>query len=523
MEGLDFGEEMLKYKEYETVFGPVFCHAGRKFKLDDVGLRGAVTRLTCAREPDRIGFHEALRDNQFRNFGAAKIFDRFMCDKASWLLGHRSDLLSEEAREVWVHAPHPKRKLRERTHAELALSGALLSRVWLGNHGYVKYVCKPGEKLPPGKYLRATADLGSIGAAQGGYMMDLVKESFAQNFVVDGCSYQFVKSPEQEVMASAFQDVWEDRYDIALRCFSDDAIIGINTPEGRYVANTDISACDGSNYDPVFLLLRDIMRAGGLDRRDVDGTFEQCLAECVITSYADAECKRKRRKVVLKPKYYTLYSGSVLTTSINNCANFGIFASVCDVMPPYAERRLSDMPGIIAAAAERVGYILKCQTCTILEDLQFLKISPTLVDGEYKVFLNLGVMLRVLGSCRGDLPGKGDLHQRARIYISDVVKSFKHAGDHVITETLRRWIVSESLGVVEERLLGESKFVIPVEALSRRYKLSVSDVQNLADSIACAQFGDAVNSPAIDRIFELDYGYPSLLSIDVNPSPSIIH
>lgn len=521
-DGLNFGITETRDKEYDTVFGPVFCHAGQKYKVDDVGLRGAVTRLTCAREPDRHAFHEMLRDNQFLSFGGSIIFREFEKFIASWIRRIRPELSGEELRDLWVDAPHPKRKLRVRTRTELDLSGEQPKRVWIGNFGQIKYVCKPGEKLPPGKYLRATADLGPVAASQGGYLMDTVKAAFCNEFVFGGSSYQFVKEPERESLISAFQDVWEDKYDFSMRCFSDDSIIGIATPEGRYVANADISACDGSNYDPVFNMLKRMMLDGGLDPCDVEGVFEQCKAECVIESYTDRELKTKIRKVVLQPLFYTLYSGSVLTTSINNCANFGIYAAICAFLPPYEARSLAAMPDLISRAAESVGYIVKCARCEVLEDLQFLKCTPTRVGSEWDVFLNLGVLLRNLGSCKGDLPGSGDLGERARIYTSDVIRSYKHAGDHEITDALRTKMVNSSLSQPESRLTGQTIRRIPLSALARRYRVPEVVLEELASMITDSTLGEAIYSPLLDRIFELDYGYPSVQAVPEAPNRPVV-
>lgn len=531
--GLDFGKGDVKDREYNTVFGPVFCHTGVKLKLNDVGLLGAVTRLTCAREPDRPGFHEDLRDQQFQNYGTLPGFTEFKRHIAGYIREYESDLAFDRQRLEWVEAPHPKKKLRVRTHTELDLSAGHAQTTWLNEKKRIRYLGKSKEILPgadsqgdrtKGKYLRATADLAPAAAEQGGYMMATVKEAFAETFKYKGCSYKFVKKPEREILIDAFQDIQSNEDDITLRCFSDDAMLGINTPEGRFVANTDISACDGSNYDPVFLYLYDIMIAGGLHTPDVEGVFNQCLGNVCFESYRDYEFNRKIRRVTLKPEYYTLYSGSTLTTSINNCANLGIFLAIVEFLPPYAERTLADLPGQIAAAAHKVGYQLKCQVCSRIEDMQFLKISPTIVGGEMEVFLNLGVLLRNLGSCHGDLPGRGDIATRASVYSSDVVKSYVHAGDHVITDALKSWIVESTLNVdVAQKLTGAPKRQIPTSALSARYGMDEAEFDMLAVDIRDNIRGLALSSRLLDRIYELDYGYPPLSAVKPLPNRRIVH
>lgn len=518
-DGVNFPESKIRDKEYVTVFGPCFAHPGRRYKLDDVGLRGAVTRLTCAREPDRPGLHEELRNKQFENYGNSPVFEDFSRWLVSILREDALEVAPDEWRLSWVHADHPKRELRIRTHIELYHDGRVTHPTWMSE---VKYVCKSGEVLPGGKYLRATGDLGCPATAKAAYMMDKIKGAFSKKYrTTNGSSFQFVKKPERDGLISTFQDILSMREDMSMKCFSDDGIIGINTPQGRYMANTDISACDGSNFDPPFLYLKNIMLEAGFFAEDVRGVFEQCKAKCSIKSIRDTLDKlTRKRKIILKPKFYTLYSGSTLTTLINNCANFGIFAAVLDELPPFAERKIDEMSDLISRASFKVGYLVKCQRCYEPEDLQFLKISPTYVDGELDVFLNLGVMLRNLGVCKGDLPGRGEIKTRAELFYSDVVKSYVHAGDHIITDALRTKVLATKLDVGQRnrwyqeatslKIEGPVRNRIPTSALAARYKVSEGELEYFADQIHDTSTGEIVVSKVLDAIFAADYGYGKL-------------
>jgi len=534
--GLNFPDHRIRDKEYYTMFGPCFAHVGRRYRVDDVGLRGAVTRLTCAREPDRRDLHEVLRSNQFANYGVSRIFKVY----SSWiiraLMVNVMDTNPDDDRYEWVHADHPKRELRKRTHRALWNDGRITHKTWLEDVGYK---CKAGEVLPPGKYLRATGDLGSPATAKAAYMMDSVKEAFSHKFIHRqgdmNSSFQFVKKPERGRLIEAFSDIIAKGEDLTMKCFSDDGIIGIDTPEGRYVANTDISACDGSNFDPVFDFLENILVKAGYHVGDVRAVFKQCTADCRITSIVDKLDKiSRRRKIVLTPKWKTLFSGSTLTTLINNCANFGIFASVHDMLPPYEKRKISEMGDLISRASAEVGFLVKCQQCKCLEDLQFLKISPTMVAGKMEVFLNLGVLLRNLGSVRGDLPGTGSLEERGRVFTSDVIKSYVHAGNHEITDALRTKIVKRSRAqggqnqhydeAVRSRIEGETVVRIPITALCARYKVSMADFFLFAQHIEDVQQGQILKSRVLDAIFAADYAYGSSYGAPmVKQIPVVMH
>ena len=52
-------------REYRSVFGPHFLTRSQMPFCNNEGIRGAVRRLTCVRKPERNGWHERLRDNQF--------------------------------------------------------------------------------------------------------------------------------------------------------------------------------------------------------------------------------------------------------------------------------------------------------------------------------------------------------------------------------------------------------------------------------------------------------------------------
>lgn len=518
--GVNFTKFPRKDKEYVTFFGPGFSSSVRKYKLDDVGLAGAVTRLTCAREADRDGFHEYLRDNQFAKF-------RPLLDKYGWVdwfartarkqLGEHEP--TEFLRVLWVEAPHIKRQLRRRTEAERELlcwdehPTWILKSFWnWWDRGFVEYKMKPGELLDDGKYLRAVGDLGAPAASCGAFMMDSVKEVFTEEFKIGTMKCFFCKAPRMEALKNVFSELIYVE-DFVLVFFSDDACVGIRCTDGVYWANLDISQCDGSNYDPVFMCLKDGMLRAGQNQRIVGKVFEQCKASCRVTNVWDNRTKCPE-SFVLKPLYYTLFSGSALTTSINNMANTGNFCAIADALTRHeGDRSCSDMSELIRSACEDIGFIIKCQRVDTIEGLQFLKCSPTMVGGELRVFVNLGPILRSFGMCKGDLPQikNASFEERASEYVSGVVQSYRHYGSHLIMEALRTKIVRDNsyVHVDDVRMIATEEDLIPLSALVSRYGCTENDYVELECFIreSTPGCGEILRSKLVDSIMQVDYGY----------------
>jgi len=139
----------------------------------------------------------------------------------------------------------------------------------------------------------------------------------------------------------------------------------------------------------------------------------------------------------------TLFSGSVLTTLVNNVANLLIARSVY-------ERRCTTCAEIVAAAAD-VGYVVTMDECDKFENMQFLKHSPFVNDdGVVLPFVNLGVLLRSLGQCNGDLPGtrNDDLRSRAQKFTSGYLNCFRYSGQSALFRALAcKWCADTDEGV----------------------------------------------------------------------------
>lgn len=290
--------------------------------------------------------------------------------------------------------------------------------------------------------------------------------------------------------------------------FSDDSCLGIKTTNGIFWADMDISSCDGSQYRPVFDVLRESM-AHPLYNDDIDKTFRQLQQPLWL--YSCSKTAKHKCKIQLSDKEdIPLLSGSTLTVITNNTSNVGIamrIADKLDVVPEFEQ-----VEGLVLRSASEMGYIVKCKPVEFFEQLTFLKHSCT---PDFKLFLGVGVLLRGFGRFLGDLPGKGSLTERAKLFNSDVAKSYVHAGRHIITRAFDSHIVRTSdtpnrssyyLDRIRER--GFSDDTIPVTSLCKRYGCTEQELIELAESIHEAKVGHVINLKIVDVIMNMDYGYP---------------
>lgn len=488
-------------KDTREVFGPVFVNSSVMVAADDRGLRGAVRRLTCARKPENEQYHELLVAHQYT-----------MCTEryqAEWIREMRSRLTEivpdwyvEEVRALWATLPHPKRQLRINAMRDVYSDGRIHHSTWMST---VDYKSKTGELLPANKYLRAIGDCTTHGSLLGGFLMDYVKEAFEEGFIFGRAGCEFVKAPDLARLRTTFQRLLDPPTDIYMCFFSDDSCVSVRCRDGLYMCNMDISSADGSNFAPVFNILKAGMQFSEIVTDVVDGVFEQTLLPARVRSPEDP-----RAKVTLTPIGPVLYSGSVLTTSMNNMANTLICMMMAEKYDP--NMCMAEAQAFIERCAELCGYIVVAQHAPIPQKLQFLKHSPMYnTRGELEAVLNLGTWMKSFGTCSGPLPGKRkDGYSRAaRAYNSEVVRSRVHAGNHCVADAFRTHIISErsriDLGWFELNTKGGQLGYVPVEELCARYDTSHEEMEWLCEQIRSATVGIAVQGIAIDRIMYTDY------------------
>lgn len=497
--------------EYRMVFGPCFSSSAQSYACDDRGLRSCLRRMTAVREPARVGYHDALVENQHLWFGGAEVrrFVRVIRRRFMDRLPVEDEL---ELRNMWASMPHPKKRMRELELLEQTGRGDPFCDYERVHN--VSYKCKSGELLARRKHLRGIGDLGVAATSVGGFLFDYLKDCFKDEYLLYGrqlWASRFIGEPSRGALKQVFDDlVSSGRNEFFY--FSDDSCLGINCRDGRVFANMDIKCCDGSNYRRVIDSVESCMLGAGLDKV-VRGVFRQLEKPMVV--------KGKRFRIKYNQCRYKggkgrcLYSGHTGTTSVNNVANMGIWLAIRRAIEGMPQLPLkAEIPEIVRRAGEAAGYIVKLEICEYAEDLQFLKHSPGVSVNGYVPFLNFGTMLRSLGTHVGDLPpvygAKADLQTRAEAFTSDVVKSFVHAGDTELLTALSHLVIGLNS---RANIAHKAKFSIGVESsvsresILRRYRLSDGEYDELIELVSNCGYNSWIRCVAVDKILAKDYGY----------------
>lgn len=501
-----------KSKLYFTDFGPCFGHAAMRSLPCDEAYRTACRRLTAVR--DNLEYHELLISNQ-REWCLSQDVRAYVTTLRSRVQLELDKLegTEEDLQCIYAYAPREKRKIYIRAYEEaMNHYGGLYAHPDVVNPRLV-VSHKDGEWSMDSKYDRNIVNFGPHASLVGGFLMDSVKDACTLEYLSHGCTAWFVKSPSGAKLQEAFTRLINCEHRIEYCYYSDDSCLAFRckrTGGGHRImfVNVDISACDGSNFQSVFDIAQEVMqcpRFSGAIRR----TFAYLKMPLTFTT-SDG------RVTKLKPTCMRMYSGSVLTTFINNIANMLIFLSLSELLNirfPSEDPTEEEFADLLGDAAERAGYkVTRSPASETPETLQFLKRSPSVIDGVVAPWLNLGTLLRGFGTIRGDLPGssKTSLEKRARAHNAGIVLSRVHDGEHSISRAFRAACPDQpDLTRVKGEFhggVGASSINIPDELLAVRYGLSPVDIARLASEISTLVVGQRLTSHVIDRIMSVDYG-----------------
>lgn len=272
-------------------------------------------------------------------------------------------------------------------------------------------------------------------------------------------------------------------------------------------ANVDISSCDSSQGPEVFKAL-EFLTPDDL-RTDMSKLISQCRQPCVAGYGKD--------KLTFVPKNPFEYSGSLLTTTLNNVSTSCIFKQLLGEFPLLP---LSAAKEELKRRAQVCGWQLTMEFCDFA-GVQFLKCSPTYdVDGVVRAFFNWGPILRMLGQKTGDLPGSGPLSERAETFNGQLVAGLRHAGNSRLIRVLRQRFPLK--GGQKVAYNTNSVFLLDTSGSScdrelddveccKRYRLTLSEYDRLCESIANSRIGEVINlsrlldDPAHSPIY-VDYG-----------------
>lgn len=310
----------------------------------------------------------------------------------------------------------------------------------------------------------------------------------------------YVPNPNVQRVSAAFEKIINPDF-ASFIFFSDDACAGFRCSDGVLKVNLDISGCDGSHTERIFDVCSNLVQGTAHEE-----TMKWLILQCMLP----LNFKEENVQMKFSPKSPVLYSGSTMTTFVNN---IGISVIADELEKAYSPTlTMDEMLAMIPIACASVGYLVTCQRCDHVEDLQFLKMSPVFtLDGTLSCCLNLGVILRTLGQCSGDIPGrKGTLVARATAFNASVVAGLKHAGNHSLTHALRRkYPASNSTPIYSSYLTAQlSGRCEGLDELSllKRYRISSGEWDELLSIIDASEIGDILWCPAFDKVMCLDYG-----------------
>lgn len=495
---------------YRTVFGPSVSHTGQIYADNNHNTNIATRRLTGTRLPNEPGLHQTLFVNQ-----AQFVHDHqpFLCHIASLYAPYFEEYKGAEIEALEHHAdPHEKKELRIKAMIELQEEGIYVDTesLWLRK---VWWKLKKNEWAKPGKKPRTIGDLGVAASLLGFRITNFLKTAQAAEVVEhNGGHFAFCKSPDPFELEKHFLNLYDPPGRFYFLYFSDDSCLAIRRPDGsvdRY--NLDISSCDASHGNSIFDSLLKICPRGHV-RDDMRRLVRQCAAPLKV--YCDFD---KDLQVHLKPKRPMLYSGSTITTGINNLANLLIGLAISELNYTGAVDAQGVSQEIVSAAA-RAGYILSgCSPLLHFEDVQFLKNSPVKdTNGHWKPLINFGVFLRASGTCNGDLPGRGPMRPRAEAFQRGLLScTFPYTNSEVI-DSLRATAGSGPI-VVDRQLVDNFRYkvvanpayapyTVDTTSFCLRYRLCASEYSDLLNDFSIMNFGQHYHGDCVSKILEVDYG-----------------
>jgi len=494
-------------REYRSCFGPMFYIEGLEMPGSGPGeFKAGVSRLFAIREPDVAGLHDRLKRNQdtmHRRFRG--LLHRFK----KHIHLYMNSIVRGEGYPVWLDRACAKRKIRLNVHADdLKYLNLLEDEMKM-----IRYFLKSSEWLSLGKK-RAVGDLGSKRTQQTAWFCEFVKEAWSVPFVLDRAEFRFLKAPEKDELREGMNRLMNVGLgEMYFLYFSDDSCVSVGCLDGVFTANLDIKQCDGSHYNPLFrlfeyLLCTDCAGLSTFFSEDLKRALSYLRRPCVVSNPEDWKVRVVYIFLVMR-----LFSGSVLTTLLNNLANLLIGLSIYQLIGGRLLTK-NEVRELLVPAGEAVGYIIKIVECNHPEDIQFLKHSPHLNDeGSYEPIINLAVFFRGFGTFVGELPGSGkkSYARRAQDYINDVIIGRRNWGNHAINDAFQSLVTSDVKCSLANRIehvksIGDCFGRVSLSSIATRYDCHVSELEELCNCIRESGVGSIVNLEVVTKMYRKDYG-----------------
>lgn len=473
----EFGNPLQAYR---TIYGYSFAHGGHIFANTPDTLIQATRRITSVREPTIPGYEEAY---QLRNRQVATHYAQFF-DRPVYTDGMREHL------DEFVPLPHSKRKLRISSHDKMLADGSIGLKVWTPE---IAVKLKLDEMAKPKKYGRVICDCTTSGSLHGAMIAAECKKTMQMEPFVykNGLFYAELYPNIEHILY--LMTTWTAH--IMWIAFSDDGYSRFdNTTKTPGDYKVDINTADVSSTRPLFIkFMAKIFKI----------TEEYCdsLVGIIMAQWRLRNPWDYKDFIVLEPLDLVLPTGHPWTTLVHTCAQLLMFCCCVDFNS--------------IDAIEFSGYACTVDRCLTFHDAQFLKMSPCLdINDEWVLTINLGVILRASGTCRGDLPGKGDIEERAKRFQSGIMNGFKTFGWHPCMNPLIPYPFEEAIvltsSVYSQISIAPTTPPILSDDYFSRYNLNSAEIDAFKEGIAQSGFGTVLYLSAIDKIMAIDYGLPSV-------------
>lgn len=371
---------------------------------------------------------------------------------------------------------------------------------------------------------------------------------FAKGELVPGLAVRIhiMAKPRDDAMSILFGQLMEATMSedtLVVVIYSDDSVYAGRVNGESFGFNVDISSCDASNNSLVFGLTGSCL--AGFSLRRARGLIKQCMLPITIRNPNNAAEK-------LVVRFHSAFegSGTVLTTVLNHVASFLIAVGVATQLSAGLPPDEAIVRGAMITG-HKVTVDSWCEDgCPVFERIQFLKHSPIMATtGEWVPTLNIGCVLRSLGSIEGDLEPKHfgvtaaefaliPIQDRMDRFLGGVVRGLVHEPKSRVLDALRsRFVVtgetaldtrrgvtevsgpvpscdyerSVSLGVDRAiSLKDRSNRVLCEESFCRRYGITQGDVDELVGHIQQTKLGSVSVTCATTNFYRVDYGVPPI-------------
>jgi len=496
---------------YRTYYGYAVAHSGVILDKNESNTSEAIGRLTALRDisptehidPDLIRLHMLETEALYRNMQEEFIhshsadIESFIWRDAPERPPDHDCTLEGLVREL-LEIKHKKQQMRIDGHKTIHEEGMAYLANWCTR---AEAKMKPDEFAKAKKFGRMIIDLGVAASLQGGMYAAYAKHMLGRELVQGRSLYIFLAEATDELITHYLLMMYygDCRYSDIFLVFSDDACYAIRRGDSTFLGNLDIATCDASHTPAMLEMCLRVLKFPP----DVAQALRlQMMSHMRV--YARKDKGQKPSRVMIKPRSMHLPSGITITTLVNCVAMLCIFWSVIN-------SDIKSEDDIIGAAA-RVGYKLTLEAVSIPEDYQFLKRSLSRdIAGDYHVTLNLGVIFRASGVCRGDLPGRGCHMKRAsefqRALMTGLLNGISCPELERLKPTARDIDISKShfsYSVLASRATSARSYTL--YDLTRRYRLSDRDISDLDLGFLSSGFGQITHSLAVEKILTRDYG-----------------